>query len=462
MNSASAQLADSDPELSLRLEVEFFVAGRPSRDWQTKAAERLAALEPRLRHDNSAVGRLLLGDRAMHGAQTTEKADVVLDWARRAWGVGDLLAIEPAGSMHYWPMIMAMICGGDTTIAEDALQSLLAESRREGSGTGFVMARLLRAILGLRRGSLLEAEADALDGLELAQTHFAVGLPLAIGVAVEALVERGDVDRAERILSDHDVPPGLRGPGFHDFFLVGRGCLHHAQRRFSEARADFLTAGQSMLAWDSPGPSTLAWRSRAALAVLGAGDRDEAVRLASEEVELAEAFGAPHTIAVALHAAGLAAGGADGEALLERAAAAVDGTPFELEAARCLTDLGTVLRHRGAVGPARDRLRRGFELATRCGAGPLAERARSELVATGARPRRAAIRGADALTATESRICSLAAAGLSNREIAQELFLVVKTVEFHLTASYRKLGISSRNRTQRRPSAPQISPRRTA
>jgi DNA-binding CsgD family transcriptional regulator len=76
---------------------------------------------------------------------------------------------------------------------------------------------------------------------------------------------------------------------------------------------------------------------------------------------------------------------------------------------------------------------------------PLAARARRELVATGLRPRQAAIEGAAALTPRQREICALAAAGKGNREIAQALFLSIKTVETHLAAGYRKLGISSRD-----------------
>ena len=62
----------------------------------------------------------------------------------------------------------------------------------------------------------------------------------------------------------------------------------------------------------------------------------------------------------------------------------------------------------------------------------------------GARPRRLAFTGADALTASERRAAQLAASGRTNREIAQELYLSVKTVESHLGRGFRKLGISSR------------------
>ena len=65
-------------------------------------------------------------------------------------------------------------------------------------------------------------------------------------------------------------------------------------------------------------------------------------------------------------------------------------------------------------------------------------------MATGLRPRQAAIEGEAALTPRQREICALAAAGKGNREIANALFLSIKTVETHLAAGYRKLGINSR------------------
>ena len=84
-----------------------------------------------------------------------------------------------------------------------------------------------------------------------------------------------------------------------------------------------------------------------------------------------------------------------------------------------------------------------------CGATPLAERARTELLAAGARPRRLATTGAQALTASEGRVAGLAADGLRNRRIAEELFVTTATVETHLRHAFRKLGMRSRDDLRR-------------
>src|SRR4029079_2917249 len=93
---------------------------------------------------------------------------------------------------------------------------------------------------------------------------------------------------------------------------------------------------------------------------------------------------------------------------------------------------------------ARELLRQGLDLAVRSGAKPLVERAEQELAATGARPRRLLLSGIESLTASERRVAGFAAEVLSNKDIAQALFVTTKTVEVHLSNVYRKLGIRSR------------------
>ncbi|MBJ7521334.1 MAG: LuxR family transcriptional regulator [Solirubrobacteraceae bacterium] len=93
---------------------------------------------------------------------------------------------------------------------------------------------------------------------------------------------------------------------------------------------------------------------------------------------------------------------------------------------------------------AREPLRRALDLASACEAHALADHIRTELQATGARPRTDALAGVEALTPSERRVADLAAAGSANREIAQQLYVTPKTVEVHLTNAYRKLGIGSR------------------
>jgi DNA-binding CsgD family transcriptional regulator len=85
-----------------------------------------------------------------------------------------------------------------------------------------------------------------------------------------------------------------------------------------------------------------------------------------------------------------------------------------------------------------------MQTAHECGAEALTERARHELLALGLRPRRRSVSGADSLTEREERVSKLASQGLTNRQIAEAMFVSPNTVEYHLTNSFRKLGISTR------------------
>ena len=142
---------------------------------------------------------------------------------------------------------------------------------------------------------------------------------------------------------------------------------------------------------------------------------------------------------------GLAEGGERGLALLGEAVAVLERSQAPVELARALTDHGAALRRAGQRTKARAQLERGLDLAHHWGARRIAGQARAELIAAGAKPRRDAITGRDALTASELRVARLAAAGKSNREIAQELFITTKTASAHLSRAYRKLDVTRRS-----------------
>jgi DNA-binding CsgD family transcriptional regulator len=152
---------------------------------------------------------------------------------------------------------------------------------------------------------------------------------------------------------------------------------------------------------------------------------------------------APRALGVAMRAAGLVA--ERGAALLRQAIEALERGDARSERARALADLGALLRRRNRRTEARELLREALDAAHRTGTRPLAEHAETELRATGARPRRVVLTGLDSLTASERRIAELASQGLTNREIAQSLFVTSRTVEGHLTSVFRKLQLDSRN-----------------
>jgi DNA-binding CsgD family transcriptional regulator len=225
---------------------------------------------------------------------------------------------------------------------------------------------------------------------------------------------------------------------------MARGRLRAAQGRLEEALGDLLECGRRCRRLRVPTLGGGSWRSEAALVHAALGDADAARRLADEQLELARAFGRPRMLGASLRAGGLVAGGDAGRALLAEAVQTLQDAQAPLELARALTDYGAALRRAGQRIMARGALERGLDIAHHCGARRIAAQARDELITTGAKPRRDAISGRDALTPGELRVARLAIEGLTNREIAQALFVTAKTVDTHLGHAYAKLDISSR------------------
>jgi DNA-binding CsgD family transcriptional regulator len=227
-----------------------------------------------------------------------------------------------------------------------------------------------------------------------------------------------------------------------------RGRLRLAQGRPAEALADFERCLEmfSAAVWGTAMRDVgyLHARAGAAQALLRLGERESASEMAQAELADVRVFGGVRAIGVAARVAGLAAGGQAGIELLEESVAALRASPARLELAHSLTELGAALRRGGGRAAAGELLGEAVELAVRCGARRLAGRAREELKATGARPRREWRTGVQALTPSELRIVRLAAAGRTNREIAHELYVTLKTVEGHLSRAYTKLGIEGR------------------
>jgi DNA-binding CsgD family transcriptional regulator len=296
-------------------------------------------------------------------------------------------------------------------------------------GRGGVDATALRATLHLRTGDLARALADGrrLHALAAVSQDPRARAP-AVACLAEALLDLGEIDDAAALFETS--PPADRAEGV----LLARGRLRLAQGRASEAIEDLRECGLRAVASGTLNPAVLPWRSVLAQALRERGEVAEAQRLAADELERARRCGAPRALGIALSAAGR-----DSEAV-----AVLEGSAARLELARALAQLGVALRHAGHRLDAREPLRRALDLAHRCGATALEDHALSELHAAGARPRRRLASGAGALTPSERRIAELAAAGRRNRDIADDLYVTLATVEYHLRHCYRKLGIASR------------------
>jgi DNA-binding CsgD family transcriptional regulator len=308
----------------------------------------------------------------------------------------------------------------------------------------------MRAMCNYRAGRLLEAESDASTTIELAREVIGLEalLPPAVAHGVLCGIERDtDVAQLQELAED----PALYGaPQLLPYTQLAwaRGELALVRENPEQALDHFISCDRPEPGYGGRNPSMVAWREGAALAQLRLGDRDAARRLAREAVTRSSSFDSPRALGVSLRAAALVEDGEARIAGLSRAVEILSGADAALELARARCDLGATLRAAGRRTQAQAELSDAHELAGRIGATRLARRAAEELTAAGVRPRRELLGGAAALTPSERRVAELVSGGMTNREIAQTLFVTEKTVETHLGHVYDKLGVRSRRKLQ--------------
>jgi DNA-binding CsgD family transcriptional regulator len=438
LEDAAGRLGEGAESFAVRIEHELLAASTVSFAAREALTERRAQWWRGVRDPpESFFDRFQFAAAAVEAAGRGEPVARVLELSEAA-------RPETAGRDHLGRHLRLLTLyaawGVDAYDRARGLAALVLEDADEGGGAELTAVALAqRAHLHVRLGNLQAAEADAVDALQLAgDLHAPPAFLLTAGASLLYVA-------AEQGEEPHRLAATLEDDGdsfFGRHLSHARATLHVAQGRLEEGLAELLAVGERERAIGWNGPAYFSWRAQAALALAELGDRGEAARLAAEDLELARGQGAPRALGIALRAVGLTAG-ERGAKQLKEAVEVLAGAGAELEHARALVDLGAMRRRRQAVR-ARDLLRRGHELALRCGGALIAERARQELLAAGARPRRTALSGPESLTPSERRVVDLAASELTNRQIAQKLYVTEKTVETHLGRAFAKLDVRSR------------------
>jgi DNA-binding CsgD family transcriptional regulator len=298
----------------------------------------------------------------------------------------------------------------------------------------------LLALAMLGRGGIADAESGIRRAQAVGERQLWGTRHLATAILADCLVLQGRVVEARQIVED--AQPG-EGAALVTH-LASKGRVRVASGDVALGLMDLLAAGYEAERLGIRNPASTAWRVDAVSAYVSLDQRMDATILATENLELARAFGSAVPLGRALRGAAEVADVADRMPLLTEAIALLDRPGGRVELVCALIDLGAALRQAGDALDARRVLRRAAHLASRCGAVQLATDAANELRATGARPRRLVLTGPGSLTPSEQRVATLAGAGHTNASIARTLYVAEKTVEGHLARVYQKLDIDSR------------------
>jgi len=400
---------------------------------------RLAQMRAEADGARAAWGRFeahLLAQEATEAALAGADAVAVGEAARAAFAAAELECDESA----FWIALEPLALAEDLALAEAELERALGEARRRGLAIAVGLVQANRARLALARGDLPGAADLVEDGLnQLPADHFARALLEA--VRIETRIEQGEDEPGEGAEAGSPAPPSL-SLGLPLLFARGRRALDRDEP--AEAVAALTLYRELLARWGGEELLALPWRSTLALAEAAGGRGEEAIALAEEEVGLARAFGAPRPLGVALRALGTLRGAEPAGPLLEESCAVLAASPARLEYARSLVAHGEHLIAARQLRVGRDLLREAAELASERGARKLSRRALAGLRSGGGPPPRLASQGPAALTPAQRRVAELAAEGLRNREIADQLQIAEKTVETHLGRVYSALDIKSR------------------
>ena len=328
--------------------------------------------------------------------------------------------------------------------AAAALRDARVATQRSGSTLAFAWLTHAETAWQQYFGNLAEAVAELQTTLEMIEPtdarRGAVGL---IAALAGTLADQGRFDEAETFLAEIG---GIDDPSADMVSLpTVLGRVHLARGRGQEALEEF----DRQLAFERPRGWRVSRRENTRThrigALAGLGRTEEARAAAEEELSFALERGvAGHEARTRLALAALLERD-EAIAELERAVAAARRSPSLLVQAEAIGALGAAQRRGNQRVESRETLREARELAHRCGAVGLEKRVHEELVVAGARPQRIALAGVESLTASERRVAELAAEGLRNREIAETLFVTLKTVEVHLGRAYSKLDIRGRS-----------------
>ena len=449
LDRESVIVRDRDREAGLHLEAEslsvtFLGRGASGVEpGRIELARALGGTTPAERAVLAAIVPLLAATGDTAAAEIAELYE-------RAMAKGRLLGELTSEAPQFVLLAQQLALADELGSAGTYLDHGIHDARDRGSALGFFYCSAMRSMVSYRRGELLDALSFATQAIDVARQHgWIASIPTGAAFLADSLIERGDLDAADAVLAEAaPVSEPLTGRSALMFngIVYRRGVLSLARGNAEDAVKTLLDFDERMREIGDLHPGRYPSLATLALALSASGDETGARHYARQALEQARRWGTKSSIGIALKTDALVQSASHRVEGLREAVAVLKESPARLEYARALVDLGASCARAGERADARETLREALDLADRCSATVLAQRARKELVAVGGRPRRPRSTGSQSLTPSERRVAEMAVSGLSNPEIAQSLFLTRKTVETHLGNAYRKLDIHSRDR----------------
>jgi DNA-binding CsgD family transcriptional regulator len=355
----------------------------------------------------------------------------------------------PEDLMAHLAATQVLCWAGHLTEARDFCDAVVITAARWRHQSLLALGLSIRSVVHRKLGSLAPAVDDARHGLDLllaSGIRRQAGLMhVALAHLVLALTDSGNHNDAHSLLERSELN-GSTSEGYGAATLLfARGHLRRASGHAHASIQDLLMSGRQLIGQGITNPAVVPWRSEAAHALTRIGQPREARRYADEETALARRWGEPGQIGVTLRAQAVANNNPLRLCMVKESIAKLRTTDMKQELARALIDYGLILGQAEEIAKARQTLREAVQLARETDCVELVERSKSALIATGGRIRNTPMCGVASLTKSERKVAFIAATGKTNREIAKQLFVGLRTVEIHLTNSYRKLGIDSRD-----------------
>lgn len=436
---------DESPDRLDVLDVMWGTLARFDLERREEAKSRLESGLARLEHGDNLgyLGAGMLAELAFERVATVQAGvnavDALLVAAEEQLDPDDLQSLA-----WFWYAYAAHVAGFNMrSIA--ILNRVIRSARKHGLRTQYVQAIALRSGPLFHLGYLYEAAADAENALAAAQSPQQYIVPSTRGTLTQLRIWTGDDPGAQALVTKQDSL-SLSATGADMLYLYGKATAQFHQQQIGQCIASLDRAGELQKLGNGDNPAMIPWASLKAEALIARGCYEEAADWAADELARAQNFGSPGPIGIAMRAKALASEVPDIE-LLQQSIDFHEIGERKVEHAQALLSLGTAL----AVDypdDARPVLREAMGLANKIGASRLEQQAKTQLIASGGRPRRTALEGIAALTPAEHRVLSAACEGLTNREIAEQLFIALKSVEWHLTSSYRKLHVAGREQAR--------------